>query len=157
MPDFVDLDQGVPLFHGFDQLGGAPGPAQRAISVGMRTIMVATQHGFGLLFLDTGAAERKGEFVPTAHGQDGVKQTSKGENVHRCDTKIRPQGLIDGLRDDLRMTGGVRAVLVHPRVQGGDVQIAYLLALPSHSMQGHRTCSAPEKGLTGFQGRDQIE
>ena len=27
MPDSVDLDEGVPFFHGFDQLGGAPGPA----------------------------------------------------------------------------------------------------------------------------------
>ena len=27
MPDFVDLKEGVPFFHGFDQLGGAPGPA----------------------------------------------------------------------------------------------------------------------------------
>ena len=26
MPDFVDLDEGVPFFHGFDQFGGAPGP-----------------------------------------------------------------------------------------------------------------------------------
>ena len=26
MPDFVDLDEGVPFFHSFDQLGGAPGP-----------------------------------------------------------------------------------------------------------------------------------
>ena len=26
MPDFVDLDEGVPLFDGFDQLGRAPGP-----------------------------------------------------------------------------------------------------------------------------------
>ena len=27
----------------------------------------------GLLCLDTGTAERKGEFVPTTHGQDGVE------------------------------------------------------------------------------------
>ena len=27
MPDFVDLNQGVPLFHSFDQFGRAPGPA----------------------------------------------------------------------------------------------------------------------------------
>ena len=53
--------------------------------------MVATQHGFGLLFLDTGAAERKGEFVTAAHGQDGVKQTSRGKNVHRGDTKYDPR------------------------------------------------------------------
>ena len=119
--------------------------------------MGSGQHGFGLLFLDTGTAERKGEFLATAHGQDGVEQTSRGKNVHRGDTKIRPQGLIDGLRDDLPMTNRVRAILVHPRVQGGHIHIAYFLALPSHSMQGHRACSPPQKGLTGFQGRDKIE
>ena len=99
MPDFVDFDEGVPVFHCSDQLGGAP---STAIGIGMRTIMVATQHGFGLLFLDTGAAERKGEFLATAHGQDRVEQTSRGKNVHSGDTKIRPQGLVNGLSDDLR-------------------------------------------------------
>ena len=112
--------------------------------------MVATQHGFGLLFLDTGAPERKGEFLASAHGQDRVEQTSRGKNVDSSDTKIRPQGLIDGLSDDLRMTGGVRAVLVHPRVKGGHIHVAYFLGLPSHSVQGHRDCSPPIKGLTGF-------
>ena len=87
--------------------------------------MVSTQYGFGLLFLDTGAAERKGEFLTAAHWQDRVKQTRRGKNVHSGDTKIRPQGLIDGLSDDLRMTVGVRAVLVHPRVKGGHIHIAY--------------------------------
>ena len=36
-------------------------------------IMGSGQHRFGLLFLDTGAAERKGEFLATTHGQDGVE------------------------------------------------------------------------------------
>ena len=98
--------------------------------------MVVTQHRFDLLFLDTGAAERKGEFLAIVPGQDRVEQTSRGKNVHCGDTKIQPQGLIDGLRDDLRMTNGVRAVLVHPRVKGGHIHVAYFLALPSHSMQG---------------------
>ena len=102
--------------------------------------MDSGQHGFGLLFLDTGTAERKGEFLATAHGQDRVEQSSRGKNVHGGDTKIRPQGLIDGLRDDLRMTNRIRAILVHPRVQGGDIHIAYFLALPSHSLQSHRAC-----------------
>ena len=96
--------------------------------------MVATQHWFGLLFLDTGAAERKGEFLAIAHGQDRVEQTSRGKNVHRGDTKIRPQGLVDGLGGDLRMTDGVRTVFVHPPVKGGHIHVAYFLALPSHSM-----------------------
>ena len=119
--------------------------------------MGSGQHGLGLLFLDTGAAERKGEFLATAHGQDGVEQTSRGKNVHRGDTKIRPQGLIDGLRDDLRMTDGVRAVLVHPRVKGGHIHIAYLFTLPSHSMQGHGACLTPKEGLARFQGWCKIE
>ena len=115
------------------------------------------QHGFGLLLLDTGATQRKGEFVTTAHGQDGVEQASGWKNVHRGDTKIRPQGLVNGLRDDLRMTNRVRAVLVRSRVQGGDIHIAYFLALPSHSMQGHRTCPSTKKGLAGFQRWYEIE
>ena len=119
--------------------------------------MGSGQHGFGLLFLNTGAAERKGEFVPAAHGQDGVEQTSRGKNVHRGDTKILPQGLIDVLRNDLQMNDGVRAVLIHPWVKGGDVHITYLFTLPSHSMQGHGACSTPKEGLAGFQGRDKIE
>ena len=119
--------------------------------------MVATQHGFGLLLLDTGTTQRKGDFLATAHGQDRVKRTSGWKNVDRGDTKIRPQGLVEGLRDDLWMTDGVGAVLVHPRVKGGDIHIAYLFTLPSHSMQGHGACSTPKEGLAGFQGRDKIE
>ena len=123
----------------------------------MRAIMVATQHRFGLLFLDTGATERKGEFLATAHGQDGVEQASRGKNVYGGDAKMRLQGLVDGLRDDLRMTDGVRAVLVHPRVKGGHIHIAYLFTLPSQNMQGHGVCSTPKEGLAGFQGRDKIK
>ena len=123
----------------------------------MRAIMGSGQHGFGLLYLDTGTAERKGEFLATAHGQDGVEQTSRGKNVHRGDTKILPQGLIDELRGDLQMNDGVRAVLIHPRVKGGHIHVGYFLTLPSHSMQGHGACSTPKEGLAGFQGRDKIE
>ena len=119
--------------------------------------MVAIQHGFGLLLLDIGAAERKGEFLATVHGKDRVEQTSRGKNVHSGDTKIRPQGLIDGLSDDSRMTDGVRAVLVHPRVKGGHIHVAYFLTLPSYSVQGHRACSPAKKGLTGFQGWYEID
>ena len=55
------------------------------------------------------------------------------------------------------MTDGVRTVFIHPRVQGGDIHIAYLLALPSYGMQSHRAGSTSKKGLARFQGYDQIE
>ena len=81
-------------------------------------VVSAMQHGLGLLLLDTGKTQRKGEFVTAAHGQDRVKQTSRWKNVHSKDTKLRPQRLVDGLSDDLRMTDGVRAVLFLPTGKG---------------------------------------
>ena len=55
------------------------------------------------------------------------------------------------------MTDGVRAVFIHPRLKGGDIHIAYLLALPSHRMQGHCASSTPKEGLARFQGWGEIE
>ena len=117
----------------------------------MRAITGSGQHGLGLLCLDTGTTERKGEFVPATHGKDGVEQTSWGKNIHGGQTKIAIQGLVYRLGDDLRMTDGVGAVFIHPRVQGGDIHIAYLFILSSHRMQGHRAGSTSKKGLAGFQ------
>ena len=74
--------------------------------------MGSGQHGLGLLGLDTGAAERKSQFVPATHGQDGVEQTSGGKNVDGGDTKIGLQGLVGGLRDDPRMPDGIGTVLL---------------------------------------------
>ena len=105
----MDPDEGVALFYRFDQLGGAPSTAQHPIHVRVMAIVSALQHRFGLLLLDTDATQRKSEFVTAAHGQDRVEQASRGKNVHSGDTKIRPQGLVNGLRDDLRMTNRVRA------------------------------------------------
>ena len=114
-------------------------------------VMIAMQHGFGLLLLDTGTIQRKGESVTATHGQDRMKKASGWKNVDGGDTKIRPQGLVDGLSHDLRMTDGVRAVLVHPRVKGGDIHAAYFLAFTSHSMQSHRACSSAKnpRGVPG--------
>ena len=123
----------------------------------MRAILGSGQHGLGLLCLDTGTAERKGELLATAYRQDGVEQASRRQNVHRSNTKIGLQGLVGGLGDDLGMTDRVRAVLIHPRVQGGHIHIAYFLPLFSHGMESHRTGATPKKGVTGFQGSQQIK
>ena len=111
----------------------------------------------GLLLQDTGATEWKRELLATAYGQDGVEQTSGGKNIHGGQTKIGFQGLVGGLGDDFRMTDGLGAVLIHPRVKGGDIHITYLLALPSHGMQGYSTSSTPKEGLARFQRWGEIE
>ena len=123
----------------------------------MRAIMGSGQHGGGLLLLNTRTAERKGELLATAYRQDGVEQTSGGKNIHGGQTKIGFQGLVGGLGDDFRMTDGVGAVLIHPRIKGGDIHITYLLALPGHGMQGYSTSSTPKEGLARFQGWGEIE
>ena len=84
------------------------------------------------------------EFVTTTQGQDGVKQASR-KNVDGSDAKIRPQVLIDGLSDDLRMTDGVTAVLVYPRVKGGDINVAYFLALTSRAYRATAPVRPPKK------------
>ena len=119
--------------------------------------MIVMQHGFGLLLLDTGTTQRKGEIVTATHGQERVKQAGGWKNVDGGDTKIRPQRLIDRLNDDLPMTDGVRAVLVHPLLKGGDIHVAYFLALPGHGMQSHCACSSAKRDLAGLQGWYEIE
>ena len=123
----------------------------------MRAILGSGQHGLGLLRLDTGTAERKGELLATAYRQDRVEQTSRGKNIHGRQSKIGLQGLVCRLGDDPWMADRVRAVLVHPRVQGRDIHIAYVLAFRSHRMQGHRAGATSKKGLAGFQGWGEIE
>ena len=97
-------------------------------------LVSAMQHWFGLLLLDTGATPRKGEFVTIAHAQDSVKQTSGWKNVDGGDTKIRPQGLVDGLSDDLRVANRVSTVLVDPWVKGGHIHIQYVADYPDTSV-----------------------
>ena len=51
--------------------------------------MGSGQDRFSLLLLDTGTAERKGEFLAIAHGEDRVEQASGGKNVHGGEAEIR--------------------------------------------------------------------
>ena len=78
----------------------------------MRAIAGSSQHGLGLLGLDTGTTERKGQFVSATHGQNRVEQTSRGKNIHGGDAKIGLQRLVGRLRDDPRMPNGVGTVFV---------------------------------------------
>ena len=46
MPDFVDLDDSVSHFDGFDEFGGAPGPAQLTLFGSMGTMVRLFQEAF---------------------------------------------------------------------------------------------------------------
>ena len=92
---------------------------------------------------------------PLRTGKTGWNKPAGGRMSTAAIPKYDPRDWSTGwLRDDLRMTDGVRAVLVDPRVKGSDIHVGYFLALPSHGMQGHGACSPPQKGLAGFQRGD---
>ena len=61
MPDFVDHQNSVPLFHGLDEFGGAPGPAQGALVGGVGAAMTSLEERFWYLGLDALGAEGKGD------------------------------------------------------------------------------------------------
>ena len=63
IPDFVDLDYSVSHFDGFDELGGAPGPAQLSLFGSMRTIVRLFQEAFWHFFFDATLAEEDGELT----------------------------------------------------------------------------------------------
>ena len=90
-------------------------------------------------------------FWPQRTGKTGWNRPAGGQNVHRGQTKIGLQGLVGGLGNDLGMTNRVRAVLIHPWVQGGHIHITYFLPFFSHGMQSHRTGATPF-----FDGFDQL-
>ena len=64
----------VPLFHGLDEFGRAPGPSQSALVGGVRTGAAFFEERFAHLGLHALGAERKSEFAPVAIGQHGMVQ-----------------------------------------------------------------------------------
>ena len=60
---FVDLDEGVPQFDGFLDLGGAPGPSERALFGGVLTVIRFLQERFGHFLFYARPAEGEREFA----------------------------------------------------------------------------------------------
>ena len=66
MPDFVDLDDSVSHFDGFDEFGGAPGPAQLSLFGRVGTMVRFFQEAFWHFLFDATLAEGNGEFAPVS-------------------------------------------------------------------------------------------
>ena len=73
--DFVDLDESVPEFDGFLDLGGAPFSSERALLGGVTTEARFLQQGFSHLFFHAGLTEWEGEFALVPVRQDGMIQS----------------------------------------------------------------------------------
>ena len=154
MPDFVDRQNRVPLFHGLDEFGGARGPAQSALVGGVGTVPALFEERFGPLGLHALGAEGKGEFAPVAMGQHGMVQLEGRENVHLGQSKVPRDVGVAGVGRDLGLPDGVGLRLVDPRVQRRHVQVLDLF--PSGCvglmMQSDGVSAAAEKGVPRLQG-----
>ena len=72
--DFMDLDEGVPQFDGFLDLGGAPFSSERPLLGGVLTVMRFLQQGFGHFLFHARLAEWEREFALVSVWQDGMVQ-----------------------------------------------------------------------------------
>ena len=63
MPDFVDLDDSVSHFDGFDEFWGAPGPTQLSLFGRVSTMVRFFQEAFRHFLFDATLAEGNSEFA----------------------------------------------------------------------------------------------
>ena len=154
VPDFVDRQNRVPLFHGLDEFGGAPGPAQGALVGGVGAAMTSLEERFWHLGLDVLGAEGKGEFARVTMGQHGMVESERRENVHLGQSKVPRDVGVAGVGRDLGMPDGIGLRLVDPRVQRRHVQVFDLF--PSGRvglvMQFDGVGASAEKGVPRLQG-----
>ena len=74
VPDLVDIDELIPEFEGFQDLGGAPGSMHCALLWGALTETRFLQQRFSHLFLHTGSTEGKSELALVLVWQEGMVQ-----------------------------------------------------------------------------------
>ena len=154
VPDFVERQNLLPLFHGLDEFGGAPSPAQGALVGGVGAAMTSLEERFWHLGLDALGAEGKGEFTPVTMGQHGMVESEGREDVHLGQSKVPRDVGVAWVGQDLTMPDGVGLRLVDPRVQRRHVQV--LDPFPSGRvglvMQFDGVDASAEKGVARLQG-----
>ena len=152
MPHFVDFRYHVALLHGFVQFGGAPGARQRPLWVDVRTLPGLSVQGSVQLVFHAGPAQREGQFVPGAIGQDGMVQAGGRQHGTFGQTKVGMEVHGDGGVDELRVPHGVAGVLVHPRVETGVIVVTDLF--PRAAVRCNRTTlmRPPKNASRGCRG-----
>ena len=88
VPNFMNLHDFVPLLDCLLLLRRAPGSSQHALFPSMTTHIGAFQEWFYHFFLHTATAEGKRELSAFPHGQHGMEQTFRCENIHLRDAKV---------------------------------------------------------------------
>ena len=133
------------------QFGGAPGARQRPLCVGVRTLPGLGVQGSVQLVFHAGPAQREGQFVPGAIGQDGMVQAGGRQHGTFGQTKVGMEVHDVGGVDELRVPHGVAGVLVHPRVETGVIVVTDLFPRVGGAMQLHHVGASAKERLARLQ------
>ena len=123
--------------------------------------MTAFGQGFGLFLFHAGSTQGKGEFSATTMRKDRVVETVGRKNLTLDEPKVRGDVGATRLVEDSGMPYRVEAILVRPRVEGGEVVVVDLFSLLGHVVQFDGIGATAEEGISGlepgyeFEGIDQ--
>ena len=148
MPHLVRVLDLVPQLHCFLQFGATPRAGQSALLVAVGALGRSLQRMFGHFFLGASSTEWKGEFTLMAVRQHGMVQFTQGEDSALDDPKVDADVGVTRLRDEARMSFGVHAGFVDPRVQGGVVDVMDLLTRGHTKVSLRRFHSYPHISTT---------
>ena len=84
-------------------------------------------------------------------------QFTRGEDSALDDSKVDADVCMTRLRDEARMSFGVHTGFVHPRVQGGVVNVMDLLTRGHAMVQFDGISTTPAEGVTRVERLDELQ
>ena len=139
------------------EFGGGPGTNETTLFFGVDATMTAFGQGFGLFLFYTGPTQGKGEFPATTMRKDWVVETIGWQNLALDETKVRSDVGATRFVEDSGMSCRVQAILVRPRVEGGEVVVVDLFSLLGHVVQFDGIGATAEKGISGLEPGHELE
>ena len=89
--------------------------------------------------------------------QYGMVQFTRGEDLALDETKVEADVGVTRLGDEARMTFRVNARLVHPRLQGSDIDVMDLLTRGHAMVQFDGIGTTPAEGVTRVEGVVEVQ
>ena len=151
VPDLVDVLDLVSQVHRFVQFRAAPCPGQGALVVGVMAYGSSFPRTLVHFFFDTTSAQGKEKFPTMTVRQYWMVQFTWREDSATDQTKVLSDVGVTRVGEEARMSFGVDAGLVHPRVQGRDIDIMDLLTRSHAMVQFHGIGTTPAEGVTGVE------
>ena len=155
LPHLIDVLDLVPQLHRFVQFRATPRPGQDVLLVGVVAFDSSFPRAFGHFVFHTRCTEGKGEFALMTVRQHGMAQFTRRQDSALDEAKVEVDVGVTRLGDEAWMPFGVDARLVHPRVQGGDIDVMDLLTGGDMMVQFDGIGTTSTEGIMGVERVDE--